>query len=177
MLRVAGQETASMSEADNNNQSQTNDPFEPFRAIRDKYLDAMAKTMVETVNTEAYAQATGAMLEGYLTATAPVREAMDKSMTQALQQLSLPSRQEVAALAERFTNVEMRLDDMDAKLDRIEKLLSRDQPAPPPEAGKVREGGAAEKGVNPRSEPAESASRPGARGRFVRKRTPARKRS
>lgn len=167
-----------MSEGDNNNnQSQTNDPFEPFRAIRDQYLDAMAKTMVEAVNTESYAQATGAMLEGYLTATAPVREALDKSMTQALQQLSLPSRQEVAALAERFTNVEMRLDDMDAKLDRIEKLLGRDQPAPLPEAGKVREGGAAVKGVHPRSEPAESGNRLGARGRFARKRIPARKRS
>ena len=40
-------------------------------------------------------------------------------MVQALQQLSLPSRQEVAALAERFTNVEMRLDDLDAKVDRL----------------------------------------------------------
>lgn len=166
-----------MSEADKDTGSQTNDPFEPFRAMRDKYLDAMAKTMVEAVNTESYAQATGAMLEGYLTATAPLREAMDKSMTQALQQLSLPSRQEVAALAERFTNVEMRLDDMDAKLDRIERLLGRNQPAPLPEAGKVRAGGAAGKGVNPRNEPTGSVSRLGARGRVARKRGGAGKRS
>ena len=42
-----------MSETDNNNShAQTNDPFEPFRAMRDNYLDAMAKTMVEAVNTE-----------------------------------------------------------------------------------------------------------------------------
>lgn len=106
--------------------SKTYDPFEPFRAMRDSYLDAMAKTMVETVNTEAYAQATGTMLEGYLTAVAPFREAMDKSMLQALQHLELPSRQEVAALAERFTNVEMRLDDMDAKLDAIRNMLCED---------------------------------------------------
>ena len=33
----------------------------------------------------------------------------------------MPSRQDFAALADRFTNLEMRLDDMDAKLDRIEK--------------------------------------------------------
>ena len=44
-------------------------------------------------------------------------------MVQALQQLSLPSRQEVAALAERFTNMEIRLDDVDAKLDQIAKLI------------------------------------------------------
>lgn len=106
------------------------DPMQAFRDVRDAYLDAMAKTMVEAVNTEAYAQTSGAMLEGCLTAATPFREAMEKSMTQALQQLSLPSRQEVAALAERFTHVEMRLDDMDAKMDRIEALLRAQQTEP-----------------------------------------------
>jgi hypothetical protein len=95
------------------------DPFESFRGVRDAYLDAMSKTMIDAVNTESYAQATGAMLDYYLTASAPFRESLEKSVAQALQQLSLPSRQEVAALAERFTNVEMRLDDLDAKLDRL----------------------------------------------------------
>ena len=46
-------------------------------------------------------------------------------MLMALEQFSLPSRQQVTALAERFTNVEMRLDDLDAKLDRIADRLSR----------------------------------------------------
>jgi hypothetical protein len=95
------------------------DPFESLRGLRDSYLDAMSKTMVEAVNTESYAQATGAMLDYCLSASAPFRDALEKSMAQALQQLSLPSRQEVAALAERFTNVEMRLDDLDAKVDRL----------------------------------------------------------
>jgi len=95
------------------------DPFEPFRGVRDAYLDAMSKSMIDAVNSESYAQATGAMLDYCLTASAPFREALDKAMMQALMQLSLPSRQEVAALAERFTNVEMRLDDLDAKADRM----------------------------------------------------------
>lgn len=99
------------------------DPFEPFRGMRDAYLDAMSKAMIEAVNSETYAQATGTMLDVCLTASAPFREAMEKSMLQAMQQLSLPSRQEVASLAERLTHVEMRLDDMDAKLDQIVSLL------------------------------------------------------
>jgi len=37
----------------------------------------------------------------------------------------MPSRADVLSLAERFTNVEMRLDDMDAKLDRIERALTK----------------------------------------------------
>src|SRR6202140_5895926 len=104
------------------------DPFEQFRSMRDAYLDGMAKVMVDAVNTEAYAQASGAMLENSLTIVAPFREAMEKSMLQVLQQLSMPSRQDFAGLAERFTNLEMRLDDMDAKLDRIEKQTSAGRP-------------------------------------------------
>ena len=95
----------------------------PFQQMRDAYLDVWAKTMVETVNSEAYAMAAGGMLDAYLSVSAPFREAVEKAMLQALQQLSMPSRTDVIGMAERMTNVELRLDDMDAKLDRIEAQL------------------------------------------------------
>lgn len=104
--------------------ARTYDPFEAFRGVRDAYLDTLSKAMIEVVNTESYAQATGTILDCYLTASAPFRQALEKSMLQTMQQLSLPSRQEVANLAERFTNVEMRLDDIDAKLDNLAKELA-----------------------------------------------------
>ena len=100
------------------------DPFETFRKMRDTYLEGMSRVMIDAVNTEEYAQASGALLNNYLTLSAPFREAMDKAMIMALEQFSLPSRQQVVALAERFTNLEMRLDDLDAKLDRIVELSS-----------------------------------------------------
>ena len=100
------------------------DPFEAFRKMRDTYLEGMSKVMIDAVNTEEYAQTTGALLNNYLTLYAPFREALDKAMIMALEQFSLPSRQQVVALAERFTNLEMRLDDLDAKLDRIVELSS-----------------------------------------------------
>ncbi|SRR6266568_1120431 len=100
------------------------DPFEAFRKMRDTYVEGMSKVMIDAVNTEQYAQATGAMLNNYLTLSAPFREALDKAMIMALEQFSLPSRQQVMALAERFTDFEMRLDDLDAKLDRIVELFS-----------------------------------------------------
>ena len=120
------------------------DPFEPFRSMRDAYLDAMSKSMIEAVNTEGYAQATGAMLDYYLSATAPLREALDKSMVQALQHLSLPSRQDVIGLAERFTNLEIRLDDLDGKIDRLlsaipppkQEQSAKPEPSPARPAGK-----------------------------------------
>ena len=101
--------------------SKPKEPTEMFREMRDAYIDSVAKAMVDVVNTEGYAEATGAMLNNSLAITAPFREAMEKSMQQVLQQLSLPSRQDIVALSERFTNQEMRLDDIDAKLERIEK--------------------------------------------------------
>ena len=108
------------------------DPNEMFRGIRDAYLDLMAKAMAEAVNTEAYTEATGAVLNNSLAFTAPFREATEKSMLQVLQQLSMPSRQDFVALADRFTNIEMRLDDLDAKLDRIEKQTQAAPPAAAP---------------------------------------------
>jgi polyhydroxyalkanoic acid synthase PhaR subunit len=105
--------------------SKTFDPFDSFKSMRDSYLNAMSKTMVDAVNTESYAQATGSMLDFCLSASASFRDALEKSMTQALQQLSMPSRQDVASLAERFTNMEMRLDDLDAKADRLVRAVEK----------------------------------------------------
>jgi hypothetical protein len=111
------------------------DPFQQWRGLRDAYMDAWAKAMVEGVNSDAYAKATGAMLDAYLTVSAPFQEAIEKAMLQALQQLSMPSRQDFISIADRLTNIEMRLDDMDAKLDRIERMLA--QPAPQPAAARA----------------------------------------
>ena len=99
------------------------DPMDSWRQMRDAYLDAWAKAMIEAVNSEAYAKASGVMLDTYLATSTPLREATEKTTLHALQQLSMPSRADFISLADRLSNVEMRLDDMDAKLDRIEKVL------------------------------------------------------
>jgi hypothetical protein len=77
--------------------------------------------MVDVVNSEQYAKAAGAALDTYLTASTPFREVLEKAMTKALEQLSMPSRSDLLGLSERLTHIEMRLDDMDAKLDRLIK--------------------------------------------------------
>lgn len=98
------------------------DAMNPWRGMRDFYLDAWAKAAVEMVNTPAYAEATGAMLNNYLTLSAPVSEAIEKCMLKALEQLAMPSRADVLSIAERMTNIEIRLDDLDAKLDEIKQI-------------------------------------------------------
>ena len=113
------------------------DPMEPWRAARDLYMDAWGKTMVDMVNSEAYAQATGAMLDSYMTASAPFREAVEKAMLKTLEQMAMPSRADVLSIAERMTNVEMRLDDLDAKLDSIQRLIVKVDGAPHPQSAKT----------------------------------------
>jgi hypothetical protein len=112
------------------------DPMEPWRGVRDVYLDAWAKTMVDMVNSEAYAQATGTMLDSYLTVSAPFRETVEKAMLKTLEQLAMPSRADIVSIAERMTNIEMRLDDLDAKLDGLQKLVAQQGIASRPQARK-----------------------------------------
>ncbi len=99
--------------------AKTFDPLEPWRGMRDAYLDVWAKTMVDMVNSEAYSQATGTMLDTYLTMSAPFREAVEKAMLKTLEQLAMPTRNDIISIAERMTNIEMRLDDLDAKIDLL----------------------------------------------------------
>jgi hypothetical protein len=103
--------------------SQNNDTYNPFdptgmlRSMRDSSLDAWSKTMIELVNTEAYAKATAVMLDAWLTTSGPFRKALETTMAQVLSNLNMPTRTEIASLAERLTHIEMRLDDLDAKLE------------------------------------------------------------
>ena len=101
------------------------DPMEPFRGMRDAYMDVWAKSMVDMVNSEAYAQATGTMLDTYLTVSAPFREAVEKAMVKTLEQMAMPSRADITSLAERMTHIELRLDDLDAKLDEFHKSAGK----------------------------------------------------
>lgn len=111
--------------AEKTNESAGYDPRNAWQEVRDAWVESWAKVMAETVNTEAYAKATGALLDSYLTASIPVREAVKKVMLSSLAQFSMPSRADITSLAERLTNLEMRLDDMDAKLERIERAVSK----------------------------------------------------
>jgi hypothetical protein len=104
-------------------------PFDPtgmFKEMRDANMDAWSKMMVEFVNTDAYAESTGSMLDAWLTSSGPLRKFMDSSMAQALAHLNLPTRDDITRIADRLTNIEMRLDDMDARLD--ECAAPRSQP-------------------------------------------------
>jgi polyhydroxyalkanoate synthesis regulator phasin len=116
--------------------SENSTPFDPtgmIKGMRDAGMDAWSKMMIQLVNSEAYSQATATVLDAWLTTSAPFRKAVESTMTQVLTQLNMPTRTDVTSLAERLTHIEMRLDDLEAKLDE------RVQPAPKAAPSKTKE--------------------------------------
>jgi hypothetical protein len=111
------------------------DPFEQWRTTRDAYVEAWASALSDALKNEASQNAstnsgsrqhaTDAVLETLLTASAPFRETLQKITTVTLEQLGIPTRDDVAEIAEHMSAIEKRLEDMHDKMDRIEKLLSR----------------------------------------------------
>jgi hypothetical protein len=118
--------------------TETFNPFDPtgmLKEMRDAGMDAWSKMMIQFVNTEAYAQATAAVLDAWLTTSAPFRKATEKAMTQVLVNLNMPTRADVIGLAERLTNIEVRLDDLEAKLEERERAAKAAGPKHRPRNG------------------------------------------
>jgi hypothetical protein len=95
------------------------DPFGAWKTLRDTNMETWSKAMIEFVNSDAYTQATSAILDSYLTMSQPFQRALEATMTRVLAGLNMPTRADVTGLAERLTNIELRLDDLDARLDEL----------------------------------------------------------
>jgi len=115
------------------NEPESTNPLDPFetmntmweanlknwKSMRDTSMESWSKMMIDMVNSDEYSQATGQWLDTYLTMSQPMKRIIDMTMTQVLTGLNMPMRSDVTSLAERLTNIEMRMDDQDAKLDDI----------------------------------------------------------
>jgi uncharacterized protein YpuA (DUF1002 family) len=93
------------------------DPTGMFKSMRDANMESWSKMMIKLVNNDAYSKATATMLDTWLTASAPFKKALESAMARVLTNLSMPTRADVTSLAERLANIEMRLDDLAAKLE------------------------------------------------------------
>ena len=145
------------------------DPFGFWKQSQQAMLDSWSKAMTEAVNTDAYAETTARMLDTYLTAAAPLSKVIEQTMTQLLNQLGLPSRAEVVSIAERMTNIELRLDDLDARLD----VLHRDMERVASAVGAQGADGETRNGAQARKRPPASRRSPATQPRKQAKTTPA----
>jgi hypothetical protein len=85
---------------------------------RDRALGRLAAVAVKATESEAYARTSGTFLRATLLAQAPVRRRL-KLLSAWMHALGMPTRSDVTGIAERLTNIEMRLDDLDARLDQV----------------------------------------------------------
>jgi excinuclease UvrABC nuclease subunit len=109
--------------------SENPDPFVPFIQMSDLMMKSWADVLSQTVTSPTFAQSMGEQMQGFLEGTKLIRQQMQTAMEQSMQQMNLPSREQIVSLAERLTNVEMRLDDMEAKVDESLDLLKAIQKA------------------------------------------------
>jgi len=95
------------------------DPFAGMIQFYENWSRSWAQAMSEAVSNKSVAESIGQQMESSMETLAMARKQVNELMEQYLQQMSLPSRAEVIGLAERLTHVEMKLDDLDAKLDEV----------------------------------------------------------
>jgi hypothetical protein len=95
------------------------DPFAHMIQFYDTWSKSWAQAMSETVSSKSFAESMGKQIESSLEALSLARKQVNEIMAQYLQQMNLPTRNEVISLAERLTKIEMVLDDIDAKLDEV----------------------------------------------------------
>lgn len=93
------------------------DPLAPMIHFFDRLGKSMAGTMSEVASNKSMIDLASKQMASDLDAAGSLRRQAAELMEECWHQVSLPSRTEVVSLAERLTNIEMRLDDMDAKLD------------------------------------------------------------
>jgi hypothetical protein len=105
--------------SEENPKNQQADPMANMMQFYEQWTQAWANSMSETVANPRFAETMAEQTEGSLEFWALVRRQVGEAMEQYLQQMGLPTQAEVVSLAERLTIIEMRLDDMDEKLDQI----------------------------------------------------------
>jgi polyhydroxyalkanoic acid synthase PhaR subunit len=127
-----------MSPPDNQSSSSSRppDPFELWRQIYETNERAWNAILERTVHNPAFAESTGKALETFLSAQKTVRD----NMRSYLEQVNLPTREDIARLGELIVALEEKVDQLHDRLSKIEEALraqssptpSRKEPVPPP---------------------------------------------
>ena len=89
------------------------DPFSLWKSMYDQTEKNMNEVIHETLKTEAFSEWLGQVQNSYL----QYQQLVQKSTEEYLKQVNMPSREEVASLANLIINVEEKIDNIDQKLE------------------------------------------------------------
>src|SRR5437016_14569604 len=108
-----------MSSSENQSSRRPPDPFELWRQIYDTNERAWNAVLERTVNNPAFAESSGKILETFLAAQKTVRD----NMRSYLEQINLPTREDIARLGELIVALEEKVDQLDDRLDGLERTM------------------------------------------------------
>jgi len=108
-----------MSEDDKKQEETPIAPFAQMFKFYDNFQKSWSSVMSETVSSQSFAESMGAQLESSLDSMTLFQRQFGDIMEQYLQQMSLPTRKEVLSIAKRLTQLEMAMDDLNAKMDEL----------------------------------------------------------
>ena len=95
-----------------NDEKQPADPFAQMIQFYDDWTKTWSGAASDMVSSKPFADSMAQQLESSLSAMGLMRRQLGELMEQSLQQMSLPTRKDLLSIAERMTNMEMRLDDV-----------------------------------------------------------------
>ena len=96
------------------------DPFELWRQIYDTNERAWNTILERSVINPSFAESSGKVLETFLAAQKTVRD----NMRAYLEQINVPTREDIARLGELIVALEEKVDQLDDRLARIERSLT-----------------------------------------------------
>ena len=111
--------------SENTESTQPPDPFESMIRFYETWSKNWSQAMSEAGSSEKFAEMMGQQMGTHLEGFTQARGQFGDWMDAYLKQMNLPARDEVTRLAERLTGLEIKLDDLDAKLDQVLALLQK----------------------------------------------------
>jgi hypothetical protein len=120
-----------MSQSKSKEAEQGFNPIKMLRERRDGLLNVVAEVTLRATSSRPYFVISSALSRPALLATALSRKLTTAATTQILAQMNMPSREDVLALSQRLTRMEMVLDDISAAMDASATVMA---------AGKARIG-------------------------------------
>jgi polyhydroxyalkanoate synthesis regulator phasin len=90
-----------------------------WKQFLDQWIAAWSKVLEQAMSTEAFAQALGKQLEGFLGAAGPAKKAAEQQIESTLSSLGLPSRVQVVGLAAQIVQLEDKIEGLEDRLDAI----------------------------------------------------------
>jgi hypothetical protein len=111
--------------------------FEKARGLRDSVMEDMAKLTLSWTSSHSYQTMNAAIAKPLLLLIGMSRKATGSAMADLLARLNMPSREDVLALSQRLTRIEMVLDDVGAGMDQFRRWTASQKQRP---AAREREG-------------------------------------